>query len=101
ETINNTKMLSKVNCPILIVHSKEDDLIPYKCAQINYECIKHPWKKMLTIKGGHSSPVISKEQMKSILNYADAIDKDLYDRDKGCHLDTCLKRMNEAGDQPF
>ena len=33
--------ISKVRCPVAILHSPDDDIIPYKCAKILYNSVKH------------------------------------------------------------
>jgi len=61
--------IQKVKCPIAIVHSKEDELINYKCSKIMYRSIKHNNKKMITIKGGHSSPVFDVTSLNDLLHF--------------------------------
>lgn len=47
------KYVSKISCPILIVHSPEDDIIPYHHGQKIYEAAHEP-KQFLKIKGLHN-----------------------------------------------
>ena len=63
--------IRKVRCPVAILHSKDDDLIPYRCAKINHDSISHKNKILLTIKGGHSSPDISVENMSELFTFCD------------------------------
>ncbi len=49
---DNGSRISDLNCPILFIHSKEDELIPYQQAEQLYEKAKNP-KKFLTLEGGH------------------------------------------------
>jgi len=65
--------LKKVKIPVVIIHSSEDELIPYRCAQINYNSIKHSCKKLYKIKGGHASPDIEERQMAEIFTYVGLI----------------------------
>lgn len=58
-----------VKCPIAVIHSDEDDLIPYICAQNNYKNISHNNKIFITIKGGHSSPEIRSDQLKEVFDF--------------------------------
>ena len=51
-TYDNGSRISDLNCPILFIHSKEDELIPYQQAEQLYEKAKNP-KKFLTLEGGH------------------------------------------------
>lgn len=63
--------LNDVNCPVAILHSVEDEMIPYACSWINYNSIKHKNKLHLKIKGGHSSPDIKAEQLLKLFNFCD------------------------------
>ena len=61
--------IKKVKCPIAIVHSKNDELINYKCSQIMYRAISHDNKKMITIDGGHSSPILDVTSLNKLLDF--------------------------------
>ena len=64
-------VISKVNCPVVIIHSEEDNFIPYSNAKKMYRSIVHDSKMMVTIKGDHSTPIISERQLKAIFDFAD------------------------------
>lgn len=61
--------LYNVKCPVIIVHSEEDELIPYKCSKINYKNIKHNDKLFIKIEGIHSAPKITIKQLRKIFNF--------------------------------
>ncbi len=61
--------IKNVKCPIVIIHSKDDELIPYKCSWVNYHNINHDNKLHIKIKGKHASPHIRKSQFKRILEF--------------------------------
>lgn len=61
--------LKGVRCPVTVIHSKEDELIPYNCSWVNFHNIKHKNKLHVKIKGKHSSPHIKTSQFKRILNF--------------------------------
>ena len=63
--------INKVKCPVVIMHSVEDDLIPYENGKILYRCIDHDTKLFIPIKGKHSSPEITDDQFKNLLKFAD------------------------------
>ena len=63
------KYLKQVTCPVAIVHSFEDELIPYSCSWINYHSIAHKRKMHVKIRGGHASPKIRSRQLRKILDY--------------------------------
>jgi acetyl esterase/lipase len=55
------KWLKDCRCNIVILHSTEDELIPYWCAERNYEVCKNC--TLINMKGDHSSPIISTESI--------------------------------------
>jgi pimeloyl-ACP methyl ester carboxylesterase len=61
--------ISSIKCPIAIVHSTQDDLIPYTNAISLYNAISHDYKILIPIQGGHSTPDISPEQLKELLSF--------------------------------
>ncbi len=63
--------LYQVKCPVIIVHSKEDEIVPYKCSELNYKNIKHKNKLFIKIGGTHSSPKISTKQLRKMFEFFD------------------------------
>lgn len=63
------KYLHKVRCPVAIVHSTEDDIIPYRCAKINYDSVSHDSKILIPIKGGHSAPEMTIDDLTDLFNF--------------------------------
>lgn len=61
--------IKKVKAPLLIVHSVEDELIPYQCALRLHKLYPGENKKLVTIKGGHSTPTIEQEQLDQIFSF--------------------------------
>ena len=53
------------------MHSKDDDIIPYTCAKILYDNVSHKSKILITIKGAHSAPEITKEQLRKLFMFCD------------------------------
>jgi uncharacterized protein len=45
--------LKKVRCPVLVVHSPEDEIVPFKMGRELYEAAGEP-KKFVEISGGHN-----------------------------------------------
>jgi len=45
--------LQSVSCPVLVIHSREDEIIPYKNGTILFEAAKEP-KSFLEIHGSHN-----------------------------------------------
>jgi fermentation-respiration switch protein FrsA (DUF1100 family) len=55
---NTAEYLSHVNCPVLVIHSRDDEMIPYKCGEQLFEIAKEP-KKFLEITGSHNEGFIN------------------------------------------
>jgi fermentation-respiration switch protein FrsA (DUF1100 family) len=51
---DNLKKMPSLKTPLLIVHSPEDDIVPFKQAQENYSAATQP-KSFLQIRGNHNS----------------------------------------------
>ena len=93
--------LKDVKCPVVVVHSEEDEIIPYECAKINYKSIGHKNKLFVKIEGGHSCPKIKTKQLRKIFRFCD-----LPDDNCGSHtvdhmlknLETYAKRHNNFMD---
>lgn len=66
--------LDNVKCPVVVVHSKTDEIIPYECSKINYERIKHDNKIRIDIEGGHSNPRITTRQLRRIFHFCELPD---------------------------
>lgn len=66
--------LKNVKCPVVIIHSREDEIIPYRCAKINFENIKHNNKLFVKIEGTHSGPKIKTKQLRKIFRFCDLPD---------------------------
>ncbi len=71
DLIPSRDYIQHVKCPVVILHSVDDDIIPYQCAKILYENIKHESKELITIKGGHSSPIITVDQLYKMFMFCD------------------------------
>jgi len=51
------KHLESVNCPVLVVHSRDDEIIPYGHGRALYEAAREP-KAFLELKGDHNGGFI-------------------------------------------
>lgn len=68
--------ISSIKCPIAIIHSTTDDIIPYSNAVSLYNAIPHDGKILIPIQGGHATPNISLDQLRELLDF--------------CHLDVTM-----------
>lgn len=50
---NTAEYLSRVVCPVMIIHSREDEMIPFECGERLFEIAMEP-KKFLEITGSHN-----------------------------------------------
>ena len=50
---NTKKMLRSVSCPVLIIHSPDDEIIPFENGLQLYDSARQP-KELLRIRGGHN-----------------------------------------------
>lgn len=70
--INNLisrRYIKKVEAPVLILHSKEDDVIPISNARDLYRNIKHKNKELIVIEGTHTHPEMTNVQVKQLYNF--------------------------------
>jgi fermentation-respiration switch protein FrsA (DUF1100 family) len=54
---NTAEYLDEVDCPVLIVHSREDEMMPFSHGQQLFERAKEP-KQFLEITGAHNDGFI-------------------------------------------
>lgn len=69
---NAQSRISKVNCPVLIVHSREDTTVFYHHGEQLFAAAKEP-KLMKTIPGGHDCAFVSPEEYTQTI--ADFLDR--------------------------
>jgi fermentation-respiration switch protein FrsA (DUF1100 family) len=50
---NTKKMLGSVSCPVLIIHSPDDEIIPFENGLQLYDSARQP-RELLRIRGGHN-----------------------------------------------
>lgn len=64
----NYQKVARVKSPVCILHSQEDELIPFHCAEVLYQNIKSP-KKLVVVQGGHASPRITRQELAMLLDF--------------------------------
>lgn len=67
--LDNVKYLARVKVPVVIIHSPEDEVIPYSCALELYQAIQSPCRKLVTISGSHTNPQMTTEQLREIFGF--------------------------------
>ncbi len=94
--MSNKNYMNKIKCPVAIMHSTEDDIIPYKCAQILFENIKHKSKVLIPIHGKHSAPEISNNALYKLFMFCD-ISLQIYE--KRCDVNKMLKNIQTVAER--
>ncbi len=73
---NTINYLKHVNCPVMVIHSREDDYIPFEHGQKVYDSIQGR-KELVVIKGSHNDNIFVSEDI-----YMEKIDSFLHFIDK-------------------
>lgn len=66
---NSIDRIAHVGCPLLVIHSRDDDLVPYSMGERLYEAARDP-KTFVQIEGGHNEGYLL-----SVDTYTDALDR--------------------------
>lgn len=93
DTMPTKHRVGKIEEPVLIVHSTEDDVIHIDNAKILFKSIKHNNKGIIQIKGGHSSPCMQPLQFLAMYRFLEG--------DNQANLDpvrvgTLLAKVNDS-----
>lgn len=67
--LNTKEWIKDQTIPLLVIHSSEDDMIPFSHAQEIYDSSSSAKKQLIEIKGGHSSPKFSDEELKQLFHF--------------------------------
>ncbi|PHS56923.1 MAG: alpha/beta hydrolase [Sulfurimonas sp.] len=75
-TYETTRYLKDINYPILIIHSEDDDIIPFKYAKAIFENANEP-KKFVKIKGSHNYGFLQSKDiyLDALKNFLEKIDR--------------------------
>ena len=75
DNMPSKRHITNVKDPVVIMHSKDDELIPYINAEILYDNVRHQFKDLVTIEGGHSTPKFNKEDLCRLFYYVNEYDR--------------------------
>ena len=89
--MNNGKWIKNVDSPTVIMHSPDDDILPYINAEMLFESVGTNHKKLINIAGPHSHPYLTKENLRDLLEF---INIDSYIRNDDKKLDELLDIIN-------
>jgi fermentation-respiration switch protein FrsA (DUF1100 family) len=59
---NTREYLRQVSCPVLIVHSRDDEIVPFAQAEALFAAAHAP-KRLLEIRGGHNTGLMVSEEI--------------------------------------
>jgi fermentation-respiration switch protein FrsA (DUF1100 family) len=59
---NTRKMLLNITCPVMIIHSPQDEIIPFENGLRLYESAREP-KRFLKMQGGHNENFLARGQV--------------------------------------
>ncbi|HSV27048.1 MAG TPA: alpha/beta hydrolase, partial [Sedimentisphaerales bacterium] len=57
---DTTAFLAKVNCPVLVIHSRDDEIVPFDMGEELFRLAREP-KKFVEIRGTHNEGFIESE----------------------------------------
>lgn len=69
KVIPSVTWISKVHVPTIVIHSKEDDLIPYENGKDLYKLSGARKKAFISISGSHAAPVFKSKDFKSLYTF--------------------------------
>ena len=61
-------LINSVNCPIVVLHSSKDEVVPCRSSKELYDKISSK-KKFIDIEGGHNTSVLNKEILTEVFNF--------------------------------
>jgi uncharacterized protein len=96
DPIPSKEWISKVKCPVAIMHSHEDELISHINGKILYDHVSHNNKLFISIDGKHACPDIKEGQLTDLFNFAE-IDICVTDQKTICEI---LKALKTIADRP-
>lgn len=92
--MNSKSYIRGIRCPVAIMHSKDDTLIPYHCSHILFNSIPHKRKVLYTIDGDHASPKISDEILKQLFAFV-GVQAECLDHHINYVIDTLAEITND------
>ena len=66
DSFNNLQMIKQVAVPVLIAHSKQDEVIPFQMSLELYKNCPEPKKLFLVKTGGHDDDIFTPEYLRSL-----------------------------------
>jgi len=80
--MNNGNWIKDVTVPTVIIHSPDDDILPYVNAELLYNSVGASEKKLINISGPHSHPYFEYDNLVDLLKFIHIDDDIIRDNDK-------------------
>lgn len=61
--------IDKVKCAVVVLHSREDEVIPFPSAERMYQRIPHSCKRFIEVTGYHASPKLTPDVLEDIMSF--------------------------------
>ena len=75
--MDNGEWIKSANMPTIIMHSQEDDILPYVNAEMNFKNVNTDKKKLITIQGPHAHPFFTDVQLLELLEFIEIEDREV------------------------
>lgn len=71
EPMDNLRLIKFCHVPTVVMHSPDDDVIPFSCGRRLFEASPTNVKLFIEISGSHAAPLLNKENLKWLLDFCD------------------------------
>jgi len=78
-TLPSKNRLSYVLAPTLIMHSVEDELIPFQCSLVLFNSVRSQDKQLIRIRGRHAYPELTETNLRDLMRFLDVDDSKITD----------------------
>jgi hypothetical protein len=58
---NNAEKIKRIECPVLVIHSRDDEIVPYRHSEVLFDNIPGK-KRRITISGGHNEAMLMNKE---------------------------------------
>ncbi len=79
-TMPSKERIINTNCPVVITHSVEDELIPFACSEKLFSSVQGD-KLLIPIRGGHASPILTVKDIRVLMRFMEVTECYVSDSD--------------------
>jgi esterase/lipase len=91
--MDNGKWIKSVVAPTVIIHSPDDDILPYANAELLYNSVGCVEKKLINIRGPHSQPYFTDDNLIDLLNFIHIDTRIVSDTHKISHIRNIINNI--------